>query len=187
MLHLGLAPSFEWAYFVNYAFLLLETWLFFRPPEVPRVYLEILRGTCIYSQARKEPSFFGRPTSLTKGSSGGRERTKRPDQLRRKLAEIYPFWDRILAADQGFLGTFRVGQTKHFKVKQVFLGLCAPFQLPWVFLLNLCFSKREGVGVENKGSSSWQTVAMGEKGVSGAVFARALGILKGHLVYSFPE
>lgn len=58
MLHLGLAPSFEWAYFVNYAFLLLETWLFFRPPEVPRIYLEILRGTCIYSHTGQEGAFF---------------------------------------------------------------------------------------------------------------------------------
>lgn len=187
MLHLGLAPSFEWAYFVNYAFLLLETWLFFRPPEVPRVYLEILRGTCIYSQARKEPSFFGRPTSLTKGSSRREGKNQEARPAEEEVGWNLPILGWILAADQGFLGTFRVGQTKHFKVKQVFLGLCAPFQLPWVFLLNRCFSKREGVGVENKGSSSWQTVAIGEKGVSGAVFARALGILKGHLVYSFPE
>lgn len=79
-----------------------------------------------------------------------------------------------------------MGQTKHFKVKTSVFRVMCTLSTPLGFLAKSLFFQM-GVGVENKGSSSWQTVAMGEKGVSWAVFARALGILKGHLVYSFPE
>lgn len=91
------------------------------------------------------------------------------------MAEIYPSWDRILAADQGFLGTFRVGQTKHFKVKTSVFRIMCTLSTPLGFLAKSLFFQK-GLGIENKDSSSWRTVAMGEKGVSGAV-------LQGHLEF----
>lgn len=81
----------------------------------------------------------------------------------------YPSWDEILASDQGLFGAFRVGQTKHLKVKQVFLRfICIPSTPLGFPAKSFVFPK--GGGVENKRGSSWQTVAIGEKGCPGLFF-----------------
>lgn len=88
---LGLAPSLEWAYFVNYAFLLLETWLFFSvlPNILAKFTWKFLEehASVHCPGARNEPSSFGRPTSSTKKLREG-VKELRPDQLRRTFASI---------------------------------------------------------------------------------------------------
>lgn len=85
-----LSPT-VWAYFVNYAFLLLETWLFF-----PLSYSSSLslpgsswKSTCICPHAlglgMSLLHLEGQSLWLRKAQRR-RERTKRPDQLRRQFA-----------------------------------------------------------------------------------------------------
>lgn len=77
-----------------------------------------------------------------------------------------------------------MGQTIHFKVEEVFSGQCvSPLTLLGFPAKSLLFQK--GMGIQNKGSSSWQTGAGGEKGVSRADFSGTLGTVEGLLVYSF--
>lgn len=128
----------------------------------------------IHGPGRSLLSLEGQPL-WPREAQGGRERTKRPDQLRRTLAEIYPSWDRILAADQGFLGTFRVGQTKHFKVKTSVFRIMCTLSTPLGFLAKSLFFQK-GVGVRTK------AVAAGRKWLWERKVCPGL-FLQGHLEF----
>lgn len=83
----------------------------------------------------------------------------------------------ILAVAQGLLGAFRVGQTLHFKAKQVFSRLVHVFGSPWVFLLNLCFFQKDDKdgGGGGGGGGSGHTLLKGEERCARAVLSRTLG------------